>query len=131
MYYDISKEYKEFVKKRDGSKCLKCGSTKHLTVDHIVPKSILKKTRNYFLGNNYQTLCFDCNLIKGVNIGTYRKDKLREYSINQFAWKVESGKVPLSGLKDDYIASLKAMMVLCGKSKNIRELKIEHQIYMV
>ena len=48
------------VKERDGWKCLCCGSTKRLEIDHIIPR--------YFGGkddfDNLQTLCKTCNGIK-------------------------------------------------------------------
>jgi len=57
-----------FIFKRDGNKCLKCGSNKKLTVDHIVP--INKGGENKLF--NLQTLCKSCNSWKGTKIIDYR-----------------------------------------------------------
>ena len=52
---------KDRIKKRDGNKCLLCGSTSNLTVDHIIPKH-----RGGHNGeSNLQTLCATCNEDKG------------------------------------------------------------------
>lgn len=50
-------------------KCLKCGSSKRLTVDHVVP--ISKGGSNTLL--NLQCLCYGCNRQKGANTKDYRK----------------------------------------------------------
>jgi hypothetical protein len=59
---------REFIFKRDGYKCLKCGSTKNLTLDHIVP---VHKGGVNRLGN-LQTLCRKCNSSKSIKIIDYR-----------------------------------------------------------
>ena len=56
------------IKKRDGNKCLKCGTKKSLTIDHIVPRA--KGGSND--EDNLQTLCRTCNLEKGEKIIDYR-----------------------------------------------------------
>lgn len=49
------------VYKRDGHRCVKCGATRKLTIDHIVPKS-----RGGGNGeHNLQTMCRPCNNAKG------------------------------------------------------------------
>jgi len=48
---------RNFILKRDGYKCLKCGATENLTIDHVKPTS--KGGRN--TRANKQTLCFKCN----------------------------------------------------------------------
>lgn len=57
------------VYRRDGYKCLSCGSQKELTLDHIVPKSIGGTNHK----NNLQTLCKPCNQKKGDRIRDYRE----------------------------------------------------------
>lgn len=47
---------------RDNHQCRSCGSTEHLTVDHIVPRS---KGGTHHL-DNLQTLCRSCNSRKGA-----------------------------------------------------------------
>jgi len=58
-----------WVLNRDGHKCLKCGATENLTVDHIVPKS----RGGTLERNNLQTLCLPCNQEKADNTIDYRK----------------------------------------------------------
>jgi len=64
-----SEELKQQVRERDGG-CLCCRSTnsRHLEVDHIIPK--------YFGGNNIldnlQTLCSKCNQLKGTERINFR-----------------------------------------------------------
>lgn len=50
------------VMQRDGWKCLRCGSSKHLTKDHVVP--IARGGAND--ASNLQTLCRSCNSWKGA-----------------------------------------------------------------
>ncbi len=49
-----------FIFGRDGYKCRYCGSTKDLTIDHIV--SVYEHGSNTF--DNFQTLCRSCNSAK-------------------------------------------------------------------
>lgn len=55
---------------RDGYACARCGRTKHLVVDHIVPVKRDGKTEL----NNLQLLCHGCNGVKGNTIVDYRPD---------------------------------------------------------
>jgi len=57
------------VRIRDGNKCLKCGSTQHLHMDHIIP--VVHGGRAIF--DNLQTLCQKCNINKGTKTQDYRK----------------------------------------------------------
>lgn len=67
----VPKKRKEKVLKRDGYRCLCCGTTKNLTVDHVIPRAKGGNNRS----KNLQTLCFNCNQAKGVKIIDYRKVK--------------------------------------------------------
>lgn len=49
------------IYKRDNHECVYCGSTKQLTLDHVIPKS--RGGKNDW--NNLVTCCFTCNLKKG------------------------------------------------------------------
>lgn len=49
-------------------KCCRCGSTKNLTKDHIIPTSFYGKLALPDMFNdpeNLQTMCKDCNQLKG------------------------------------------------------------------
>lgn len=62
MMSEPSDEVKKQVKDRDGHKCLCCGETRRLEIDHIVAR--------YFGGgnelSNLQTLCKSCNQNAGI-----------------------------------------------------------------
>lgn len=49
------------IYKRDGNQCVYCGSSKNLTLDHIMPKS--RGGNNDWM--NLVTSCMKCNLKKG------------------------------------------------------------------
>jgi 5-methylcytosine-specific restriction endonuclease McrA len=53
--------------------CLACGTTEHLTIDHIVPISMGGSNE----ATNLQTLCKKCNEKKGSCIVDYRNPPLR------------------------------------------------------
>lgn len=55
------KPSKSAIYKRDGNKCQYCGSTKHLTIDHIIPRS--KGGGDTWL--NLVVACSTCNTKKG------------------------------------------------------------------
>ncbi|WP_203660324.1 HNH endonuclease [Actinocatenispora rupis] len=57
----ISDPVKEEVFERDGGQCVKCGSTRDLQFDHIIPYS--RGGSNS--AANIQILCGDCNRAKG------------------------------------------------------------------
>lgn len=67
-YMPVSKKKRNKVFKRDGYQCLKCGTRKDLTIDHIIPRS---KGGNNEL-NNLQTLCRTCNIKKGIKENNYK-----------------------------------------------------------
>jgi ATP-dependent helicase IRC3 len=70
---ELTEETKKLVKKRDGNRCLCCGQEKSrlLQVDHIKPR--------YYGGahslDNLQTLCRQCNQIKGTDTIDFRIHK--------------------------------------------------------
>ena len=61
----IRKEVVDAVWKRDGGKCVYCGSTENLQLDHIIPFSKGGATTV----ENLQLLCQKCNLQKSNKIG--------------------------------------------------------------
>lgn len=67
----ITKEKRRRVYARDGHKCVLCGSTERLTLDHVVP--LIRGGTN--LDSNLRTLCEPCNHIKG----SHRSDEETRY----------------------------------------------------
>lgn len=60
----LTKTLRKRIYERDGNRCLNCGSTDNLSIDHIIPLSKGGKT----IIQNLQTLCLTCNLRKGNRI---------------------------------------------------------------
>ena len=60
----VSNKLRFFILDRDHRRCRICGSTNNLEIDHIIPISKGGKTTI----DNLQTLCHDCNKMKGDNI---------------------------------------------------------------
>ncbi|MBT1161255.1 HNH endonuclease signature motif containing protein [Bifidobacterium sp. SO1] len=65
----IPKRTRKRVYARDGYKCLRCGSTKNLTIDHIYPWSMGGRDDI----DNFQTLCQSCNSWKHTKVIDFRK----------------------------------------------------------
>ena len=57
----VSESLRNKIYERDGYKCLACGCTTNLSLDHIIPFSKGGKTES----DNLQTLCKSCNSRKG------------------------------------------------------------------
>lgn len=53
-----------FVFKRDGYRCVQCGTTEDLTIDHIYPRI----RGGGHTEDNLQTLCRSCNSRKGARV---------------------------------------------------------------
>lgn len=60
----VKNELRFKIYKRDGNRCLMCGSTDNLEIDHIIP--ISKGGKSTF--DNLQTLCKECNLRKANHL---------------------------------------------------------------
>lgn len=60
----IPQSIRRQVHERDEYKCVKCGSQKHLVIDHIHP--VVLGGKNHV--SNLRTLCRNCNLAKGGRI---------------------------------------------------------------
>jgi hypothetical protein len=61
----------QLVFDRDGRKCLHCGTTQRLTIDHIWPVS---RGGSDDL-ENLQTLCHSCNAKKGARVDAHQIDQ--------------------------------------------------------
>ena len=69
----IKKARKQQVLSLDGERCLRCGSSRKLEVDHIVPQA----AGGPDCWNNLQTLCQPCNQQKTVQHIDYRSPERR------------------------------------------------------
>lgn len=94
----ISKKDRIFI--RDGYKCLCCGSTKELSIDHIIPLSVGGNNAM----KNLQTLCRDCNSNKSDNTIDFRnprriKTVIRSQNISnklsKIIWNLKNVDSPL------------------------------------
>lgn len=75
---NISQELRQEIFKRDGYKCLKCGSTEHLSIDHIVALSNGGTDDT----DNLQTLCLSCNASKGNRYSIKYESSINHACIN-------------------------------------------------
>lgn len=64
----VSAAKRAAVYTRDGHACLRCGSHRNLTIDHVVPLS--RGGTNQI--DNLQTLCGGCNGMKKSKTADYR-----------------------------------------------------------
>ena len=67
--YDVPENIRQETFGRDGNRCLRCGTTENLSLDHIIPLS--KGGDNSI--NNLQTLCKRCNSSKGGATKDFRR----------------------------------------------------------
>lgn len=88
-YYNhwISREDRLAIYKRDGFACLYCGSTFHLQLDHLHPRS--KGGSNH--KSNLVTACRACNMAKSNRIipGRNRDQKIRNFRKERLGGRTE------------------------------------------
>jgi hypothetical protein len=65
------KEVQDYVYSKYGRKCIKCGATERISLDHVIP--IVKGGEDKV--ENLQPLCKSCNSSKGIKIIDYRYGK--------------------------------------------------------
>ena len=70
------KNLRRQAKERDGFKCVQCGDTRSLEVDHIVPTS---KGGAFDDLDNLQTLCVLCHVAKTHTEGTFTATRSRRW----------------------------------------------------
>ena len=58
---DAKRMWRDSIKARDGNKCVYCGSTENLTIDHVRPQAHGGSTT----ASNCVTACRPCNQAKG------------------------------------------------------------------
>ena len=58
---DAKRMWRQAIKDRDGNRCVYCGSTENLTIDHIRPKALGGETSDH----NCCCACKACNQMKG------------------------------------------------------------------
>jgi len=79
MSWSHNQKLIEKIYERDGYKCVYCGSTENLSIDHRIPQK--------YGGNNSEknlvTACKKCNSSKNCRL----EDSLREQVINLSGWK--------------------------------------------
>lgn len=66
--YRTSQAYRAAIFRRDHGRCQRCGTSRDLTLDHIVPWS----EGGGFEPDNLQLLCGPCNIEKGTALYDYR-----------------------------------------------------------
>lgn len=79
IHYGQSKEFKDFVRRRDKYTCRLCGEYGDI-VDHIIPFAISRKTTL----KGVRTLCRSCNL------ATRRVNKRKNLPLDQWYAKIEA-----------------------------------------
>lgn len=92
------------VFRRDGNKCVYCGSHEDLTLDHLTPKSKGGKTN----WDNLVTACRRCNSRKGdlspeeANLSLSRKPYKPSFImfLRDFAGAIEENWVPFLGMRE-------------------------------
>ncbi len=90
--------------KRDGHRCLYCGTTEDLTLDHVLPKSRGGKTS----WDNLATACKRCNSRKGDDTPDEANLKLRQKPfkptflvfLREFSGSIEESWMPFLSKKE-------------------------------
>lgn len=72
----ISSDIRAYIFERDGQQCRRCQERRHLCIDHVLPKSYMRRCgapeSAIDATWNLQTLCATCNDAKGVSLPSPR-----------------------------------------------------------
>ncbi len=85
---------RQFIFKRDGHRCVICGSTQGLTLDHVIPVSKGGRTSK----ENLKTLCKSCNSKKNTQGQEFYKNSFNCRPTRKKQNSPIIGKNPLSAL---------------------------------
>jgi 5-methylcytosine-specific restriction endonuclease McrA len=81
----ISKAKRGYIYSRDGHVCVKCGSSKRVTLDHFIPQSAGGGDSKF----NLWTLCFNCNNAKGDTLPSDAEKRAFKSYLEKVSVKVE------------------------------------------
>ena len=95
-YGDVSDEDRQAVFMRDGHRCLRCGATENLSIDHIVPRS----KGGFHDPENLQTLCLRCNTSKNARSSSDHRAMNHQGSGNASAPLPSDSLIPDSLIPD-------------------------------
>ncbi len=122
----IKKEVRKRVYERDGYKCIECGTTENLTIDHITP--IIEGGLN--IEKNMQTMCYSCNsyksnryklpLFKHLKKIWYIHDYVQNWKNEVKSLAYETGKTNTKKLEDEI--NIKLSAVQSSNDKRINDL---------
>jgi len=65
----VSRQQRQRVYRRDGHRCLDCGSSDELTLDHLVPLAL--EVKAHYRDDELATRCRRCNAAKGASSGSF------------------------------------------------------------
>jgi len=88
------------VYRRDNFKCVECGTTEDLSIDHVVPKSL----GGLDAESNLRTMCLPCNRKKGNYHPTWKERLFAFLFTKKDANKLRNEMLATMGSKDGLIA---------------------------
>mgnify|MGYP006099881477 CR=1 FL=1 len=130
---DDWKSIKNIVFDKYPKKCMRCGATSSIEVDHI--NSVYRNPDLRLSEDNLQVLCRGCNTNKGTDFADYRTKHGRELAEAEFRLKVGKRLVYAArrSPRDEYIVTLAkqyASSDISGKENIITELRARRSRYI-